>query len=82
MSQSVCGHCDAPSILPKMAPVAAAWCRAPTRVPVKRRPGIQEAILFLPRTDGHRASIRECHMRPTCAIHDWREAAEDVGRPG
>lgn len=27
-------------------------------------PAIQEAILFLPRTDGHRAPVRERHIRP------------------
>jgi len=36
-------------------------------------PDIQEAILFLPRTDGRRAPIRECHIRPICAIPDRRK---------
>ena len=36
-------------------------------------PDIQEAILFLPRTDGRRAPIREPHVRPLCAVLDWRK---------
>jgi len=36
-------------------------------------PDIQEAILFLPRTDGRRAPIRERHIRPICAVPDWRK---------
>lgn len=33
-------------------------------------PDIEEAILFLPRTDGRRAPIRERHVRPICAVTD------------
>ncbi len=34
-------------------------------------PDIQEAILFLPPTDGRRASVRERDMRPICAATEW-----------
>jgi len=36
-------------------------------------PDIQEEILFLPRTDGGRAPIREHMVRPIAAIIDWRK---------
>jgi len=36
-------------------------------------PDIQEAILFLPRTDGRRAPIRERTVRRICAVLDWRK---------
>jgi hypothetical protein len=36
-------------------------------------PDIQEEILFLPRTDGDRAPIRERMIRPIAAIIDWRK---------
>ena len=36
-------------------------------------PDIQEAILFLPRTDGSRAPIAERHLRPIAAVIDWRK---------
>lgn len=36
-------------------------------------PDIQEAILFLPRTDGSRAPIAERHLRPIAAVPDWRK---------
>jgi len=36
-------------------------------------PDIQEAILFLPRTNGHRAAIRERHIRPIAAVLNWRK---------
>ncbi len=36
-------------------------------------PDIQEAILFLPRTDDRRATIRERHVRPICSVLDWRK---------
>jgi len=36
-------------------------------------PDIQEEILFLPRTDGRRAPIREYMVRPIAAIIDWRK---------
>jgi len=35
-------------------------------------PDIQEALVFLPHTDGGRASIRERAFRPICAVPDWR----------
>ena len=34
-------------------------------------PDIQEEILFLPRTDGSRAPIRERMLRPITAVIDW-----------
>ena len=34
---------------------------------------VQEAILFLPRTDGHQAPIRERDIRPIYAALDWRK---------
>ena len=36
-------------------------------------PDIQAAILFLPRTDGRRAPIRERHIGVPCAVVDWRK---------
>ena len=36
-------------------------------------PDIQEAIPFLPPTDGRRSPIREHHLRPLCAVSDWRK---------
>ena len=36
-------------------------------------PDIQEEILFLPRTDGRRAPIRERMVRPIAAIIGWRK---------
>jgi len=36
-------------------------------------PDIQEAILFLPPTDGGRAPIPERHIRAICAVLDWRK---------
>ena len=36
-------------------------------------PDIQEAILFLPCTDGSRAPIAERHLRPIAAVIDWRK---------
>lgn len=36
-------------------------------------PDIQEALLYLPMTDGRRAPIREKHIRPIAAIPDWRK---------
>ena len=36
-------------------------------------PDIQEAILFLPPTDGRRSSIRERTLRPICAVIEWRK---------
>ena len=35
-------------------------------------PDIQEAILFLPRTDGGRAHIAEQQVRRICGVTDWR----------
>ena len=35
-------------------------------------PDIQEAILFLPCTDGGRGAIGERRVRPICAVLDWR----------
>ena len=34
-------------------------------------PDIQEEILFLPRTDGGRAPIRERMLRPIATVADW-----------
>ena len=34
-------------------------------------PDIQEEILYLPRSNGNRASIRERMMRPIASIPDW-----------
>ena len=34
-------------------------------------PDIQEALLFLPRTDGGRTPIGERQVRPMCAVLDW-----------
>jgi hypothetical protein len=34
-------------------------------------PDIQEAILFLPPTDGLPGPVRERHVRPICAVPDW-----------
>jgi len=34
-------------------------------------PDIQQAILFLPPTDGERSPISERHARPICAVPDW-----------
>jgi len=34
-------------------------------------PDIQEEILFLPRTDGSRAPIREHMVRPIAAVPNW-----------
>ena len=36
-------------------------------------PDIQEAILFLPPTDGRRAPVRERHIRAICALTDCRK---------
>jgi hypothetical protein len=36
-------------------------------------PDVQEEILFLPRTDGGRAPIRERMIRPIAAIIDWHK---------
>ena len=36
-------------------------------------PDIQEAILFLPRTDGRGAPVRERHVCPIVAVLDWRK---------
>ncbi len=36
-------------------------------------PDIQEAILFLPRTERGRDPIREHHVRPILTILDWRK---------
>jgi len=36
-------------------------------------PDIQEAILFLPRTDGRGAPVRERLVRPIAAVPDWRK---------
>ena len=36
-------------------------------------PDIQEAILFLAATDGHRTPIGERQVRSICAIPDWRK---------
>jgi len=36
-------------------------------------PDIQEAILFLPPTDGGRSAARERQVRPICAVSDWRK---------
>ena len=36
-------------------------------------PEIQEAILFLPRTERGRDPIRERHIRPIAAEIDWRK---------
>ncbi len=36
-------------------------------------PDIQEEILFLPRTDGGHAPIRERMVRPITAIINWRK---------
>jgi hypothetical protein len=35
-------------------------------------PDVEEAVLFLPSTDGKRASIRERNIRPIAAVLDWR----------
>ena len=42
-------------------------------------PDIQEEILFLPRTGGRRASIRERMVRPIAAIPDWDKQGEMWG---
>ena len=34
-------------------------------------PDVQEAILFLPRTDGLHATIGERYVRPIGALPDW-----------
>lgn len=39
-------------------------------------PEIQEALLFLPRTERGRDPIREHHVRPIAAILDWRKQRE------
>ncbi len=36
-------------------------------------PDIQEALLFLPRTERGRDPIREHHIRPIAAELDWHE---------
>lgn len=36
-------------------------------------PDIQEELLFLPTTDGHRAAISEPALRPIAAIIDWKK---------
>jgi len=36
-------------------------------------PDIQEAILFLPRTERGRDPIRESHLRPITAVPDWHQ---------
>lgn len=36
-------------------------------------PDIQEAILFLARTQEGRDPIRELHVRPIAAVADWRK---------
>jgi hypothetical protein len=36
-------------------------------------PDIQEALLFLPSTDGARAPIGERQVRRICAVPDWRK---------
>ncbi len=36
-------------------------------------PGIQEEILFLPRTTSGRDPIGERGLRPICAVTDWKE---------
>ena len=36
-------------------------------------PNIQEAILFLPATDGRRAPIGERTLRRICTVPDWRK---------
>ena len=45
-------------------------------------PDTQEAILFLPRTDGRPAPVRERHVRPICAVLDWGMQRGGVGRDG
>jgi hypothetical protein len=59
-------------------PTWPAWPTFPSRISrimslLLLAPDIQEAILFLPRTDGRRASVRERHIRPICAVTDWRK---------
>ena len=39
-------------------------------------PDIQEALLFLPRTERGRDPIRERHIRPLTGILDWRKQRE------
>ena len=39
-------------------------------------PDIQEALLFLPRTERGRDPIREHHIRPLTGILDWRRQRE------
>lgn len=36
-------------------------------------PDIQEALLFLPRTEGGRDAIQESHVRPIAAAIEWRK---------
>jgi hypothetical protein len=43
-------------------------------------PDIQEALLFLPRTERGRDPIRERHVRPITGILDWRRQRECWGR--
>jgi hypothetical protein len=42
-------------------------------------PDIREAILFVPGTDGGLAAIRERHIRPICAVLDWRKQRRSWG---
>jgi hypothetical protein len=43
-------------------------------------PEIQEALLFLPRTERGRDPIRERHIRPIAAILDWQKQREKWAR--
>jgi hypothetical protein len=39
-------------------------------------PDIQEAILFLPMSEKGRDPITEQHLRPICAVADWKKQRE------
>ena len=43
-------------------------------------PDAQEAILFLPGTDGGQAPIRERQIRPICTAADWRRHRKVWGK--
>ncbi len=49
------------------------WCRV-TQIMnlLQLAPEIQEALLFLPRTERGRDPVREHHIRPIAATPDWR----------
>ena len=45
-------------------------------------PDVQEAIHFLPRTDGRHAPIHERRIRPIAAVLDWRKTRRMWGASG